>query len=510
MSEDIFVSDEDVVKSTSSSSLTKRGSRIKDSPTYTLAHIIMKNRRFYTDGGAELWIFDETKGLWTPKARPFIRKQAVAMLAEKWTKHKENEIIGFIHSSRFDPDVELGKLRHRIVLLNGTYDLDEMVFHNEFFPEEYQTIQIPVDYDPKAKCPKFKKFMKEIIPDEWDRLCIMEWFGYHLYKSYKFAIFLICLGDGANGKSTMLAVLERFIGKENSSSCTLKQILQDKFKTAQLYMKLGNVCGDVSKTGLAKTGTIKQLTGGDKLTAEHKHLPEFSFYNFGKLTFAANELPYSYDKTSAFHRRVRIIEFLRVFLADDPNTRDQDELIDEMTTPKELSGIFNAALEGWERLRSKRQLTGTKPIEDNTLYWTLKSDPAAYFCMQYLVHDTKYPDIKKAWLYDVYIKWSHTIDKTPISSSWLSRKLKIMVPFAEDASSSGGARYWKGFRVDEEKMRADLRELEESGTITIETTYFDLLFSFIEGKKENNISENGVLGVSKKLDKVFDDEGVES
>jgi putative DNA primase/helicase len=154
-------------------------------------------------------------------------------------------------------------------------------------------------------------------------------------------------GKGANGKSTLLRLIEAFLGAINCSHRSLQQIDQDRFAVASLFGKLANLFADLKSTRVSETGYFKMLSGGDPIPAEFKFKDAFYFRNKAKLWFSANEIPESDDKTDAYYRRWRIFHFDKQFLKG----KDDPQLIDKLTTPEELSGLLNMALTGLSRLQ---------------------------------------------------------------------------------------------------------------------------------------------------------------
>src|SRR5690606_4774492 len=85
---------------------------------------------------------------------------------------------------------------------------------------------------------------------------------------------------------------------------------------------------------------LKQLTGGDTITARRLYEEYFEFVPTHKLFLAANHKPHVSEQTEAFWRRIRLIPFT-VYIAPEKRDRDiKKKLVAEM------SGIFNWALEG--------------------------------------------------------------------------------------------------------------------------------------------------------------------
>ena len=82
----------------------------------------------------------------------------------------------------------------------------------------FSTSQIPVSYDPDADAPRFEQFLTEVFLDDPDReeksVIICEALGYSLLSTCEFEKFFLLIGNGANGKSVLLRVLEDLCGHE--------------------------------------------------------------------------------------------------------------------------------------------------------------------------------------------------------------------------------------------------------------------------------------------------------
>jgi hypothetical protein len=119
-----------------------------------------------------------------------------------------------------------------------------------------------------------------------------------------------------------------------------------------------------------------------------------------------------------------------------------------------MSGVLNLALEGLQRLRTNHQLTGTAPLKDRKADYLLRSDPAHYFFITYLSQDSHAMPIEKGMMFDIFTKWCHARDKTPISDQWFARKLKRLVPYAGEQRPRDGdrKRSWTGIDLDWEAI----------------------------------------------------------
>ena len=131
-----------------------------------------------------------------------------------------NEVLQYIYDTKFVKRSEIDNYKDEVVVNNGVLN----IFTGElkdFTPKKLITTKIPVNYDPKANCPQFDKFLEDIFEPEDRRTIqdqkdlIYEWMGYSLYKSYPFQKGLLLVGEGANGKGTLLNIWNDFLGEEN-------------------------------------------------------------------------------------------------------------------------------------------------------------------------------------------------------------------------------------------------------------------------------------------------------
>lgn len=308
-------------------------------PIKELADEILASEHFARDAGGQLYVF--TDGAYRPHGEVSISQHVKAILlanggTKQWSSHRAREVQEYI---RVDapllwerPPVDTLNLRNGLLNLStGTL--------RPHAPEYLSPVQLPVAYEPTALCPLWDSFIARVLPDDCRRL------PYELVTaslrgevSDQQAVLLV--GAGENGKSTLLAAIVAFLGRENVSSLALQRLELDKFSVVRLLGKLANICADLSSDHLANTSTFKALTGGDPLTAERKFQGSFEFVSFARLLFSTNHYPQSKDSSQAFFRRWLVIPFDAVI---DPHERIPNLAV-RLAEPHELSGVLNLAL----------------------------------------------------------------------------------------------------------------------------------------------------------------------
>lgn len=315
-------------------------------------------------------------GIYKPDGAPHI-KEAIekAVDGKSITGRSVSEVLGHIQRRTYINRDEFDENENEITVKNGVLNTKTFEFtpHN---PTKKFLLRIPVKYDPDADCPEFKKFLSEILEDGIERDTIEELFGYCLVKNYSIQKWFMFLGSGANGKGTLLSTLRTFLGAENIAAVELQEF-EKPFSIAELYGRLANIVGDLSAKELYHSGRLKSLTGGDLLLAEKKFQNPFNFVNHAKLIYSANELPKTFDGSTAFWRRVMLINFNKTFI-DDGDIKD---LWRKFITEEELSGILNLAINGIQRLLLNGRFSKENSVGEVEEYYIRNSDPVTAFFM---------------------------------------------------------------------------------------------------------------------------------
>jgi putative DNA primase/helicase len=110
--------------------------------------------------------------------------------------------------------VELDQKPLLLTVDNGTVDLRTGKLRPST-REDLLTQKSPLTYDPAARCPAFETFMQEIMCGREDLVAFLQrYFGYCITGITNEQVFAIFYGLGANGKSTLLEVIRKVLGRE--------------------------------------------------------------------------------------------------------------------------------------------------------------------------------------------------------------------------------------------------------------------------------------------------------
>jgi len=370
-------------------------------------------------------------------------------------------------------------------LENGMYDViqGKLLPHS---PEYLSTIRIPLVYNPRCKPKKFEDFLYDVCSSEEDVSAIYEMFGYSLFYHNSLQKSFMFVGDGGNGKTTLLNILKSFIGKENTCSLSLQDICNSNFKVAELNDKLLNIYADIPSRGLNTTSMFKSLTGGDSVLAEKKYKNPFDLKWNGKFVFSCNKIPKTDDWTSAFFRRWVIWEFNKKI--KDPIPMFEKTIIDDN---EEMSGILNKALESYITLMDKKKFANQKNVEKVAEMYLRSSNPVYGFVSDRLIKDPN-GSIPVGVLWAEYVQWSNDNGIPVVSKQELTKDIQRLIGGYKIHTRNGDC--WRNISLREKEEN----EIEKKGNL--------------EDYKEDKVSINEVVnalfkGKEKENPKEFKENG---
>ena len=300
----------------------------------------------------------------------------------------------------FIQPAELNDPQHGIIIFkNGVLDLHTMTLQ-EHSPAWKYTIGIPHNFDPDATCPKFDKFISEVLPTESYHL-IKQIMGYLLVPVTSMRKFFVFLGEGANGKSTLIEVIVVMLGSQNVSHQSLHALAQGRFSKAELFGKLANTCADLEGKDVKSSGLLKQIVSGDSMQYEKKFKDPFSGPATARLLFSANKMPRIDDTSKAVFDRLILMEFPQRF-----EESEQDKtLVGKLTAEAEVEGILARwALPGLMSLLESGRFVIPERSRQLQQQYQHQCDPFSEFVEDY-IQMAPAEFVTKADLYKAYRRW---------------------------------------------------------------------------------------------------------
>lgn len=215
------------------------------------------------------------------------------------------------------PADSLDRDPYALNVMNGTIDLrtGELRPHNQ---GDLITKCIPIIYDPKAEAPTFKRALTQIT-DGCQGLAtfLQRWFGYCATGDTTEQKFAVHHGDGANGKSLLLGVIDGVLGEYAGTAAPnlLMAGGQNRHpaEIADLFGMRLAVAHEAGENSVLREDLIKQATGGDKLKARRMRENFFEFTPTHTLNLLTNHKPQIRGTDRGIWRRVVLVPYSVTF-----------------------------------------------------------------------------------------------------------------------------------------------------------------------------------------------------
>lgn len=328
-----------------------------------------------------------------------------------------------IEADDFDPDLGLLNLK------NGSLELETGKFR-EHRASDLCSMRSPVEYDPKAECPRWIRFLTEIFLNDMDLVHFMQRaIGYSISGYTSEQVMLILHGDGSNGKSELLDILDQLMGTYLKSA-NVDTFMDDRPNgghnedIARLRGARLVTTSETEKSKRLAEGLVKRLTGGDLITASYKHQRTFQFIPRFKIWLAANHKPQINNTDFGIWRRILLIPFGAKFVKPGVALGEKQFRIDptlKADLRKELPGILNWAAQGF-RLWRDEGLNAPEVVKAASEAYRVESDKLGTFLEDCMMEGADYvADFGN--VYEAYTKWCEDSGLKPQSKINLSKDM---------------------------------------------------------------------------------------
>lgn len=324
--------------------------------------------------------------------------------------HSRRRREGLLSDARSIQPVGLaGFDRDKLLLncLNGTFSLSnfELRPHNA---EDFITKIAPVKYDHKADCPRWEKFIGEVMCGDTDTAAFLQMaLGYALTGDTSLECFFILYGNTTrNGKTTLTETVANILGDyaRTIQPQTLARRSADGASASPDIARLKGarlVNMPEPEKGLElNTALIKQLTGGDTYTGRFLNENPIEFSPEFKIFINTNHLPRIADDTVFSSDRVKLIPFERHFSPEEQDTG----LKKFFRRRSNKSGILNWLIDGY-RLLLEVGLNSPPRVMEAIAAYRQEADIIGNFLSEYTVEREK-GRLPTSALYTHYTGWA--------------------------------------------------------------------------------------------------------
>ncbi|MBF0550629.1 MAG: DNA primase [Deltaproteobacteria bacterium] len=329
-----------------------------------------------------------------------------------------------------------------LTCLNGTIDLRS----GQLLPPQRDhliTQLAPVAFDPDAPCDLWFSFLDKIMNGNVDLISFLQRaIGYSLTGDTGEQCLFILHGSGCNGKSTFLQTINLMLGDYAKQTPTETLLVKQRGAIPNDVARLNGsrfVTASEAEEGqrLAES-MIKQMTGGDKISARFFHQEFFDFIPTHKIFLGTNHRPIIKGTDHAIWRRIRLIPF-EVTIPEAEIDRSLPEKLKE-----ELPGILAWAVRGclsWQ----KDGLGVPEEVKTATSDYQDDMDTVAQFIDDCCTIDPEAKE-KKADIYKAFLDWSETTGNRALVQPKFSQRLTAKgmqsIRFGKNRD-----RYWQGLSL---------------------------------------------------------------
>ncbi len=308
-------------------------------------------KRWVSNAGAAdtvfLWTKESVRNLYRAALLESEEKQREAM--KKWSHASESIKArkNIVEGSKSELTIDLEAFNADGWILNtsnGIFDLR----NNKLLPHDrkaYCSRMAPVVYDPEAKAPKWEAFLERFQPDPEKRAFLQRSMGYACTGKIAEHVFIIFQGKGRNGKGTFISTMMKLLGDYGKQVPTELLVerkgQQNHLEKVTLFGVRFAAASETEEGEALATALVKNITGGDKISARYSHKDFFDFEPTHKIFLMTQHLPQVKETMMAIWARIRVVSW-DVTIAEE----EQDGSYADTLFQEEASGILNWVLEG--------------------------------------------------------------------------------------------------------------------------------------------------------------------
>jgi len=334
---------------------------------------------------------------------------------------------------------------------NGTLDLrtGELRDHS---PADLITKRAGASYDPAAPGSAFSAFLERVQPQEEMRAYLARLLGHTLAGTVTTHILPIFFGEGGNGKGTLigavLAALGDYADAADPDLLTAKTFDAHPTSVADLYGLRLAVLHETDAGRRLAEGTVKRLTGGDRLKARRMREDFWSFDPSHSFVILTNHKPIVAGTDEGIWRRLKLVPWDFVV----PKEERDEELGAKLAV--ELDAILAWLVRGYLDWHA-HGLDDPEPVTKATSEYRSESDAIGRFIRERCLTGNKRYHVKSSDLFAAWSKWCDEEGADPLTQTAFSTEL---VNRGYDKRHSNVGKIWDGLALEAEPRQATGRD----------------------------------------------------
>lgn len=328
----------------------------------------------------------------------------------------------------------MDEVQHRTAILPEEFDQDDMLLNvqngyldlssgemKEHDKDKLFSRQANSEYTDKASSDVWQSFLNDIFAGNQEVIrYIQKAVGYSLTGSVREQKMFILHGKGRNGKSIFVEVLSDILG-DYAMNIQAKTIMVKRNETvnndiAKLQGARFVTSSEPNEGFRFDEGLIKQLTGGDKVTARFLYGEDFDFNPKFKIWVSTNHKPIVRGTDDGIWRRLVLIPF-EVQIPEHKVDKDL-----KYKLLREAPAILDWALEGCQ-LWQKEGLKEPEKIANAITEYRTDMDVLEHFIDECCVVGEG-ESILGGELYNLYTKWADESGEYKMNKNNFGKKMK--------------------------------------------------------------------------------------
>ncbi len=349
---------------------------------------------------------------------------------EKWAKtsQSESKIKAMLNLSKSIEGIAvtsnaLDANFYYLNLRNGVFNLRDNTLI-EHKPDYLISKYIDIDWQPESAqtCDNWQMALEIYFNYDYDlieyiqKICGLTLCGEHLEE-----LIFFLYGLGKNGKSVFIKVLEMIYG-DYAQKAPVEMLMTNRNDNsipndvARMKGARFVVTSELPKGKRLNENRVKDLTGGDLISARFLHKEWFEFKPSHKLWIYGNHKPIIHGSDEGIWRRIILIPFVNTI--PENIQKPPDELNSLFESEKE--GILAWMIEGWKKYCEERKinkkLLQPESIQNAVREYREDQDILAEFFSECCNLSETSAMVKTKELYNEYVNWCNKNKEEPIKN----------------------------------------------------------------------------------------------
>lgn len=361
---------------------------------YNIATWLSKDFNFVQYG--ERYYFKKEDGSYTHQEN-ILKKRVYERVGEQKIRYVDEVIKQMQYRCQKIPQ----STEFNIKFNNGYLKRGEFV---DIVDDEFSPYSIDCFYNPNAeKVQVVDDYIDHLTNHDEDyRNLLLEVLGHTLIVDAEFkrllAKFFIFVGDGGNGKGTLLQIIKTILNPENVTGMSIKNFSDERYLPS-FKGKLANLGDDIQDQAIDDKDMkmLKNLSTCDYISTRELYKGAEDMFYTGSLIFTSNHILKSWEKGESYKRRVMWLPMYTKVKKKDP------KFITNLTSPEAIEYWVKLMVDGYERLYQNGKFTESEIVTTFNEKYHRENNPA----LDYIDGMTKdnFLDRPIKDVYDDYEEW---------------------------------------------------------------------------------------------------------